>query len=161
MKREFWITAVVIVLLLGSVVLKFFWEKNHLPQTVDTVSRKQTTANPGYADIAQFIASEINELSPSPSFDNTGWLAQKISFSSSAPLAYVAYTDTHVLLRLLLEYNLSDRKVQTKVLATFLPTPEKGWQLQFGSDAAAGQKLIDYVYNGDSKQWIPQELISK
>jgi hypothetical protein len=161
MKREFWVTVLVVALLLGSVVLKIIWEKKSQPKPADTANSRQALVNPGYPDVAAFIAGRINELSPSPGFDNSGWLASRVSFSTSKPLAYVDYTDTHVLLRLLLEYRLSDKESQTKVIATFLPASGNAWQLQFGRDEGAGQKFIDYIYNGDSKQWVPQELISK
>jgi hypothetical protein len=160
MKREYWVTIVVIVFLLGSVVLKFVWQARTASVPAAKVTERETLSTAGYPEIASVIAGRINELSPTPSFDETGWLARKISFSSAQSLAYVDYTDTHVLLRLLLEYKFSDQTVQTKVLATFLPDASGSWQRQFGQDEGAGLSLVDYVYNGDSKQWVPQILIN-
>jgi len=112
-----------------------------------------------YPLIAGDLAGQINDLSPTPAFDEVGWIAKKISFIPGNNMAYIEYTDTHLAMRLLLEYHYRDNQVsKATVLGTFLPTEQGQWSLDQGSDKAQGSATINYIYKGDSKQWIPEQV---
>jgi D-alanyl-lipoteichoic acid acyltransferase DltB (MBOAT superfamily) len=109
-----------------------------------------------YPSLASVLARRINQISPTRSIDGIGWMALRISFVTNAALAYIEYTDTHVTLRILVQYGKDGQNLITTVLATFIPVETGGWQLQYGRDAAAGLPVINYRFNGDAKQWIPE-----
>lgn len=109
-----------------------------------------------YATLASKLAATINDISPTPAFDNGGWLVKRVVFLEDLSKAYLEYTDTHVALRLLLSYSYRPDSLATKVLATFVPNELGGWTLQYGKDEMRTAPLLPYQFAGDSNQWVPE-----
>lgn len=108
-----------------------------------------------HAKVADAIARKLDDISPTESYQDQGWIAKTISFVAGQKKAYVEYTDTHIALRLLLEYDYQDAQLETKVLATFIPDESGAWQLQYGQDAEPSV-LENWVFDGDARLWVPQ-----
>lgn len=101
-----------------------------------------------YEEAAADIAGKINDLSPTSPADET-WIATQIDFVEDEPLAYVTYTDTHNMFRLLLRTG----KSEYRLLATFEQGP-RGWEKKFGNDEGAGKKMVTYIFDGkEQKRW--------
>ena len=109
-----------------------------------------------FPKLANELAGKINEISPTQSFDELGWIPIRISFVPNEALAYIEYTDTHVALRLLAQYGRLEDDLQTSVLATFIPKETGGWELQYGRDIVAGSLVSNYRFDGEAEQWIPE-----
>ena len=103
------------------------------------------------------LAESINEISPTPYLDDIGWIVHRISFVRDRPFAYLEYTDTKVALRLLLQYYYQDSGIRAKVLATFTPTEHGEWELDHGKDLDSQQQLVNFIFDGDAKQWVPEQ----
>ena len=158
--RKEWAVAIIITVVVGAILVgaDYFGQtpafqggksSNQLPLT------KKSFSSGELATIAEKLAAKVAEISPTPSLGEVGWIAQRISFAGDR-FVYIEYTDTHVSLRLLAEYFYDDPDLKTKVLATFLPNERGGWDLQFGNDLAKGLPLYNFIFDGDSNQWIPE-----
>lgn len=110
-----------------------------------------------YPNLAAAFSGNINEISPTPSIDEGGWIIHRVSFVKDEPYAYVEYTDTKVALKLLLQYYYKDAKIKTKVLATFVPDEYGAWNLDFGRDLAAGLPVSHYIFKGDTGEWVKED----
>ena len=109
-----------------------------------------------FPQIAMQLADKIEDISLTQSFDELGWILQKVSFVRNSNLAYLEYTDTHVTLRTLVTYKYDKNQIEAKVLATFLPDEMGVWQLQYGKDPVYNQSKLDFVLDGHTSQWIAQ-----
>lgn len=118
--------------------------------------RYEPAARSEYPGLASELAGKINDISPTRSFDDIGWIVERVSFVPDEALAYIEYTDTHVTLRLLLQYGHEGKDFLTTVLATFIPVETGGWELQYGRDIAVNASVYNYRFNGDAKQWMPE-----
>ncbi|OGE88740.1 MAG: hypothetical protein A2722_02460 [Candidatus Doudnabacteria bacterium RIFCSPHIGHO2_01_FULL_50_11] len=97
---------------------------------------------------AVLLAGKINELSPTPPTGDIGWVARRISFVEGPQKAYIEYTDTHLALRVLVEYTYQASGFEARVLATFEPDEFGGWTLAHGTDSASGLGVITWITHG-------------
>ena len=114
-----------------------------------------------YPAAAELFEKQINNLSPTQSFDRIGWILERVSFVPGISRAYLEYTDTHVTLRVLVSYVYNDRDLTARVLATFLPDERGGWVLQNGRDEEYNKAVLSYIFDGNSSQWMPEVAATK
>lgn len=124
----------------GSAVFLFRGQQLDIPDSFEAVA----VGPASYEQAAADIASRINDLSPTPPADEK-WIATQIDFVENESLAYVTYTDTHNVFRLLLQ---TGKNQEFRVLATFEKS-KRGWEKKFGSDEGAGKKTVTYILEKD------------
>ncbi|MCL5435816.1 MAG: hypothetical protein M1275_01940 [Patescibacteria group bacterium] len=150
----------IVIVLACSVVAAFLIYFSYGDIGQETGMPRQVQYTPAamseYPSLASELAQKTNEISPTRSFDDIGWIALRISFVPNDALAYIEYTDTHVTLRLLVQYGRENETLLTTVLATFIPQESGGWELQYGRDVASRASVYNYRFNGDAKQWMPE-----
>jgi len=105
------------------------------------------------SDLAAALSTRLNTISPTPPLGQEAWIALQFSFVLDKPYAYVTYTDTHITLRILLEYEYNSTSLTIKVLATFLPDEQGIWQLQYGRDLSNTVATEDYIYYPGVGEW--------
>lgn len=127
------IFTIIAVLILAAVAAIFFWPAPK--QTNDFESA--ILDDESYAGAVQEIASQINELSPTPPTENT-WTVRDVEFVKGEQYAYVVYHDTHNIFRILLETG-EDNTYRT--VATF-EADSSGWRLTHGQDLATGRETV-------------------
>jgi len=148
------IAAVLFLMIVG--VYFFTTEPAVAPSPQETITELYVAAGE-YPSLAGKLAESINEISPTPYLGDTGWIVHRISFVLDRPFAYLEYTDTKVALRLLLQYYYKDSGIKTKVLATFIPTEHGEWELDHGKDLDGRQRLVNFIFDGNAKQWMPEK----
>jgi len=107
------------------------------------------------SEVAAAFEARVNDISPTPATGDIGWVVRKIDFVEGKPAAYVEYTDTHLLLRLLVQYKAAT-PVDFFVLATFTPIDIDTWQIANGEDVAKDKELITYKYDLESGEWVEE-----
>jgi len=145
-------------LFLAAAGVYFFTTKPAVAPSPQETITELYVAEGEYPNLVGKLAESINEISPTPYLDDIGWIVHRISFVRDRPFAYLEYTDTKVALRLLLQYYYQGFGIKTKVLATFIPTEYGEWELDYGKDVDSQQQLVNFIFDGDAKQWAPEEV---
>lgn len=145
-------------LFLAAVGVYFFTTQSAVAPSPQETIPELYVAEGEYPNLTVQLAESINKISPTPYLDDIGWIVHRISFVRDRPFAYLEYTDTKVALRLLLQYYYLDSGIKTKVLATFIPTEHGEWELDHGKDLDGQQQLVNFIFDGDAKQWAPEEV---
>src|SRR3989344_9867 len=157
MKKE-----IVVALVTAIVVVSAITFQSRLKSAPDQISQTLTTeksvsSDSSYPVLAENLAIKVNDLSPTPSFGELGWIAHRISFVENSNYAYIEYTDTHIALKMLISYHFEDNRLKPLVLATFIPDEFGRWNIQFGKDLDEEKiRFGHYVFDGNSNQWIPE-----
>jgi len=157
MKKEIFVALVIAIGVVSAITIpsRLNTDSNQIDQTSNI--EKSVSPDSSYSVLAESLAFQVADISPTPSFGELGWMAHRVSFVEGSNNAYIEYTDTHIALKMLVRYHFEDNLLQPLVLGTFIPDEFGGWILQFGKDLEESDAgLNHYVFDGDLNLWIPE-----
>jgi hypothetical protein len=167
-KKQFIILLVLFVVLAGAIILYQQTYKRWPWQNAVEVASPTITASPSLPEITgtprakterdiimEDVAQAIADISPVQPVLGGHWFVDRFWFvSGSDSNFYVEYEDGHILRRLLLSADLSQRGIISYNTRAFFEPGESDWILKSGQDQNSGLPLILYEHDDVSGRWV-------